>query len=245
MKNTLKHINQVHLYECLGLLYGDGSLKNAVSFANTCPKLVQHVLRFILDLGVDAKSIRVYLQVYWPWSIVTDRELIVYWTAHLSPLCSDNFKKVKRKQRVARGLRNRKEPSKFGLAEFWIYSESLRLLLLEMISKISECSNEKRFSFLRGLIAAEGSVKNDKGVLREVRIGSTKSVEQVFIRSLLQSLNIRPAPAIYTNYIAISGFFNLRRLSRYSLCSLHPEKELLFQSGYQKLEQKKQSLPGV
>ncbi len=51
-------LNKKHLFECLGLIYGDGSLKRGVSFANSCPKLISHTLTFFKDLNVDNKKIR-------------------------------------------------------------------------------------------------------------------------------------------------------------------------------------------
>ncbi len=181
-----------------------------------------------------------YIQVYKEENELSSKELIKYWTTEVEFLTGCIFKKVKRKFRTTKNLRKRKDPPLYGLVEFWIYSRQLQKTLQSYIKDVKTAENLEIIGFLRGLIAAEGSVKlNNSQVLKEIRIGSTKKTEQKFIRYLLKLIGIKAAKAEYKNYIAISNFTNFKILKKYMLYSLHPTKKLLFEVGYKELERRK------
>lgn len=237
--NSLENLDSKNVYESLGLIYGDGSLKRMVSFSNTYPELVNHILRFFKDLGISKNKIRLHIKVYRLSKELNDKELINFWKSRLDGVEDNNFIRITRKQRTTRNIRKRDEPSRYGLIEVYSYSKIIQKELQSRISEVKDLSKTSQLHFLRGLIAAEGSIKLHNEVLREVRISSTKINEQQFIREILKSVGIKPANAIYKNYIAISGFQNLILINNYQLCSLHPEKRKKFISGYKELENRK------
>ena len=223
--------------ECLGLIYGDGCLKKGISFANTCPELVTKVYRFLINLGTEKGKISIRFQTYSDTTEISDEELIEYWKQYVPGASYENFRKITRKERTTKNLRKRKKPNKEGLVEIAVYNKHLGKKLEKVILAFKDKDNKKVIAFLRGMIAAEGSIKlNEQNVLREIRISTTKEKEQKYIKEILKKLKIKANKTRYKFYISITGFERFKIFDQYHLCSLHPSKQRDFVTGFKNLK---------
>jgi len=224
----------MRLNEFLGLLDGDGCLKKRVSFANCNPKIVHDVcLKF---KRFSNKEVKAYINTYWPKDVISDEGLIRYWKKYLPDKIK--FYKIRRCIRTTRNLRKRETPKLHGTVELKIHNIKLTNKLLELLKTTKkQCLFNKHtaIGFLKGIIAAEGSVKLVDNKLRELRISSADLMEQNFLRNTLKNIGIEPSKAKYKFYIAISGLRNFKPIHKYKLFSLHPEKNEKFVQGFQNL----------
>ena len=220
------------LNEFLGLLYGDGCLKGRVSFSNSNPELVSKIHATMRK--ISNREIKVYISTYWPNEVIDDKALVTFWKKLLPG--AKRFYKIRRRKRTTKNLRNKRGPKQEGTIELTIHDAQLGKELLSLVNKAKEQSDKSEaIEFLRGVIAAEGSVKLVNGRLRELRVAAKDLKEQEILRNLLRKVGIRPSKASYKFYIAISGIKNFKAIKKYGLFSLHPEKHNKFVKGFQKL----------
>jgi len=219
----MKSKTKQELYESLGLLYGDGCLKGKVEFSNCNPELVKKIFNFIKSFGINTDKIKTYIKTYRSVSEITDEEILHYWLKYLKGAKRKNFYKIQRRKRVTQNIRKRKLPPKQGLAEIMVYNKQLcrkMNLLMKNAQKDVLKDKIKAIFFLRGIIAAEGSVKLVKEKLKEVRISSCKPKEQEYIRNVLKVVGLIPCKARYDYYIAISGIKQFEILEKNAFISL-------------------------
>ncbi len=202
--------------ETLGLIYGDGSLKSRISFANSEPSLVTRVLDDIKKFPV---AIKIHVKTF-----SDPQRSLSKWRGSLNKYQLKFYK-----------------PSKYygnstsDLAEIIIDNAELRDQLRNNIKEvINKGQKIQKSRFLTGVFAAEGSVKlwREKN-LRELRFASVH--DQDTLRKLLKDVGIECAPAMYKNYIAISGYNNFSKFKQLNLHKLHPNKKEKFEFGFYNL----------
>lgn len=185
--------------------------------------------------GLDETCISGYVKTY-GFDILGEK-LNQHWS-HATGIPLINFIKVARYNSRDKYRINKEHPPAYGRLEVYYSSVVLRDIvdnLLDVVKNISLYEENVGIDFLRGLISGEGSLKLQKGKLREARIASCSKHEQNFIRTILKFLGVKHSNAEYKFYVAISGLENFKRLKFIDAFQIHPEKKRLFDYGLRNL----------
>jgi len=214
-------------FEGLGLWQGEGSKSKGLYFGNNCPALINHFLNFVEEkLGIRRDEFRVTVNSP---NLNRKEELIKERWSELLRIPVKNFTNVCYDTRI------RKEYVQ-------VYINGIALLCLiktlhERLSKTISRIITYAASYIRGIIASEGSIHLKKsGVLSHVAI-STKNLEDIkFYKICLTTLGIKS-----TKYqekrcaFPIYGKRNFIKMLDLDLVSLHPEKKVKFENGLMKI----------
>lgn len=222
------------LIAALGIYYAEGNKSTRrwySSFSNTEQRVVIEGIKLFKTLGINSSHIRAHIKVY---NNMPEDSLIRHWSK-VTNIPEDNFIKTHRATAKLIYARNRRKPLKYGLIEVYYASVVIRDLIDNLLNKVKLLSlkNSKiRRAFLKGMFSGEGTIKLNKNKLQEIRIASCDKNEQEFIRKLLLKENIRPSNAKYKFYVGICGSENFSKINNSGIIDLHPEKKMLFDTGY-------------
>jgi len=214
-------------FEGLGLWQGEGGKSKGLYFGNNCPALINHFLNFVeRKLGIKRDEFKVTVNSP---NLNEKEETIKERWSRLLKIPRENFTKVCYDARI------RKEYAQ-------VYINGVVLLMVvktlhEKLRKIILQNTTYAASYIRGIIASEGSIHLKKsGVLSHVAI-STKNLDDMeFYKVCLMVLGIKS-----TKYqekrcaFPIYGKPNFIKMLNLGLVSLHPEKKVKFKSGLVKI----------
>jgi hypothetical protein len=129
---------------------------------------------------------------------------------------------------LRKNLRNLPEPKKFGSIKIEFHSAVLRdvvISLLEFCKKIALTKKEFAVSFLKGLLAADGSAVSD-GRTKRVVICCMSEVNKKFIKQLLNVCKINSKER--KDGVEIREEAELLKLKELNIFELHPERNRRF-----------------
>jgi hypothetical protein len=219
------------LFEGLGLRFGDGiKLQGGVNrifgFSNINLELHKHFLKFAKEcFGLDSTMFRVAITM--PPSLKNEQEKIENRISQELNIPRENFFKT-------RILERRNHP----IVDIKITSRLLAMVVQLIFEKLKDIMTAKNFSaaVLRGIIASEGNVKlaSNSSRLGEITIAAKDKDKRLFIRKLLENLEILPdkdKEIRGMECVLITGLSNFKIMKKWNLCKLHPEKEATFNLG--------------
>jgi len=227
------------LFEIIGFLIGDGSIKNvrSIRFTNSEPSVLSHCISFFQTLGLGSRFWKA--QIIWsgqgePSEEIKD-ECRNFWYKHLN-LPKENIKSVL----WSKGKSNSKYN---GSARIFIDNAILEEIFVESLVrwikkkvKDEELNSEILKSLLRGILAAEGSITSFNGVVRSVTISfNPHSDEEILFRTILHKLKITTLPTHKNkNEFGIGGWNNFLKLFHMRAFELHARKNRLFIDSFMK-----------
>lgn len=223
-------INEL-LFEGFGLRFGDGSKTikgefKVFGFTNNQIKLHKHFLKFSKNC-FDIESSDFNVKIMIPHQLKEEIGKIETNVSKELNIPREKFWKTQ--------IKNLNKPC----IEIVIYSTLLGFIIKSIFEKLKTIMllNENFIaSFLRGLIASEGSVSlGVRKRLEMISIAAKEENERDFIRKLLLSLNIIPNKD-GDETVLITGLSNFKIMKQWKLCSLHPDKFNRFISGLKKIK---------
>lgn len=215
----------------LGLIYGDGrtsmSEACAFTFTNKEPELVKTILDFLEDcFGIARKN------VSWHTNLNTDMKNNHEYINE----CEKNWQDYcgLEKEKIRNISWSDKVKAKYGIVHINYFNSSFRMIiqtLVESIQKYAEVVSEFSIPYIKGLIAAEGSVilKRKTGGLDSISIGNISQDGLRHFSSCLSCIGIDNS--IKVKEIRIHGWRNFLKIQRFGLTDLYPEKRAKFESG--------------
>lgn len=198
--------------------------------SNTSPKVVNHILNYFdksklirlddwnITIDVNGKNIFCKKEKY-------EKKIKNYWY----PLLKVDNLNIKNIRWCKYG--SNLNPN-FGQINLAYSNKTLNKVIFYLIIYIKEnVLNNKQDSmdFLRGLIAAEGSINKDKnGFLKSVRIASKLEEERKFYQALFRKINIKSKLYKNNHNIASNGLNNFLLCLKYDLFGLHEKRNCIF-----------------
>ena len=219
------------LFEGLGLLMGDGikfsqGQFKIFGFSNNQIELHEHFLLFSKDIfGLEPELFRARVMIASESQDMIDE--IVREFSKRTKIPIKNFNKPE--------IRRVRKPC-FDIQFCSIILGTIIQILLKNLHDSLISNRIFAASFLRGLIASEGSV--DLGIrerLEVISIAAKRSSERTFIKTLLKVLQIVPDKD-GDGVVLITGFSNFKIMSRWNLLKLHPEKHSKFKLGISRIK---------
>lgn len=219
------------LISLMGFWLGDG-LKGCkggsirtVSFTNSDPTVVKWAMKVFEIFNLSPAQLTASVSVR-TLSEANEDEIKKFWseiTGIPTHKISVNVRKSLRKN-----LRNLPLPKEFGSIKIEFHSAVLRdiiISLLEFCKNISLQSKLFAFSFLKGLLAADGS-SVDRGIV----ISSMNTSNKSFIRKLLKICGINPKER--KDGIEISKRRDLLKMKDMNIFEIHPERNQRFMNSF-------------
>ncbi|MBD3263073.1 hypothetical protein GF374_01695 [Candidatus Woesearchaeota archaeon] len=217
------------LMESMGLYFGDGQKAitsksyQAMRFANSDARIIKKFLKALQKLKVKNNNLKVYVRIS---TLRKNTKPIAFWSK-ITNIPKKNFYKIswqKSKHKTSKAAQK-------GTITLILANSSFRLVfdaLYKHIKTLAKYNKDVAAPFLRGIIAADGTVYFD-GRHREVSIAAKYKKDRIYIKKLLSLLEILPNKDNLTptkEAVTITGFSNLTKIQKHNLCSLHPKKEL-------------------
>lgn len=171
------------LYAGEGNTYTKSGHNSSISLGNTEPAIIKNFLKWINSLTLG--NIVVY-SIDYNGTLENKLQLIDYWSKILPDL--PNKVHIRYRPNLKSGLINN-----FGMLRISIKNTVLKPFILNIVNsakKLALTKKEWAIFYLRGLLAAEGSVYS-KERLKAVTIGSTNPAERKFISQLLEFLELK------------------------------------------------------
>ena len=230
--------NAILLAELTGFYFGDGNTSQEIrSFRlNNCePSILNHSLNILHELGIERNKIKV--QIIYSSDKEIDSEIkrrcINYWHQIL---------KIKKAQITSvNRSKNKRESLRYGSARIYVDNSALVEVMLHGLLKkfvkiVENPKSDLEFKitegFLRGLLAAEGSVILEKDSLRKVGISfNPYSNDAEFYKKILENLNIS-WKFIHGNELMIHKFENFKKLFELNAFALHRKRNEKFLLGF-------------
>jgi hypothetical protein len=208
-----------------GLKSSKGGSSRTVAFTNSEPQIVNWVMRIfeIFNIEKEKLSASVTLRAT---SEVNIEEVKEFWSK-ITGIPKDKISVNVRKS-LRKNLRNLPQPKKFGSIKIEFHSAVLRdviISLLEFCKKIALTKKEFAVSFLKGLLAADGSAVSD-GRTKRVVICCMSEVNKKFIKQLLNVCQINSKER--KDGVEIRGEAELLKLKELNIFELHPERNRRF-----------------
>jgi hypothetical protein len=215
----------------MGFWFGDG-LKSSkggsartVSFTNSNPSVVKWAMKVFEIFNILPAQLTASVSVI-ALSKVNKNRVREFWskiTGIPARKISVNVRKSLRKN-----LRNLPLPKKFGSIKIEFHSAVLRDIvmgLLEFCKNISLQNKSFAFSFLKGLLAADGS-SVDRGIV----ISSMNHLNKNFIQKLLKVCGVNSKER--KDGIEISDKRDLLKMKNKNIFEIHPERNQRFMNSF-------------
>ena len=236
-------------WEALGILQGEMKKSNKnlgyanTSFTNSNPDIVNHVLDFFEEFfNIKRNSWRITIifnSKDFPLRHKEEFESKIrnFWINNLK-VPNENFTKTYFNQR------KRAVQSKSGSVNLKycnsVYASFFKNML-ENLKGIIENDRTVSQSYIRGLIAAEGSSYIKNGFLNSVEIGASRDEDFEHYKKCLRVIGIKRAWK-GNNAIKICGWDNFYELWKIKAFKLHKKRELKFTEGFLKNEETRKLL---
>jgi hypothetical protein len=235
-----RHITDCHrLIEVLGFFFGDGSTEGvrSVRFTNCEPSTLQKSIEVFKNIGVPVNRWKVQVLYSGPSKILKGREFLLknFWQKQLG-VPRENIKSILYSK-------SKHDSTKSSSARIFIDNAILSELLIngllpKIIPLIKNPKNEEELvlakDFLRGVLAAEGSVQLVKGSLRRLTLSfDPNSEERNIFKALLLNAGVSKIGE-YTNRneLDVRGWDNFKIFHKEELFKLHDRMNNLFNSGF-------------
>ncbi len=234
-----KEIDVVKISELVGFYFGDGSTSKGIrSFRlNNCePSILNYCLNVLEEIGIARDRFKVQVIYSTNKEEITDhikKRCIYYWSQILS-INKDKIVSVNKSK-------NGRETLKYGSARVFIDNAVLVEIFLNGILKEflkiiqkpkNKLENNISAGFLRGLLAAEGSIILRKNSLSSIGIAFNPHNEDVDLyKNLLSNLGLSWT-FIHGNELVIHKFKNFKRLFELDAFKLHDKRNEKFMLGF-------------
>jgi len=214
---------------------GKGTYHGSISLGNSEPSIIKIFLKWINSFLICSRA---HYRIKYNGTSFDEKKLKSFWSDKLN----ENFDNIDISLRkdYGSGLVNNN-----GVLDIRINNTVLKpfiINLLDNVKKITLMNKEWCKSYLKGLIASEGSVYSNR-TLKAVGIGVTKPKERDFIKRLLKILDIKFCEG--KNQLLIIGwqsFYNLLRYGAFDILQINNHsKKKRFLEGF-KNHQKTQKL---
>lgn len=212
-------------WETFGILFGEMMRKGRrISVSNTSPRVINCILNYfdksnLIKLDDWTVTININGRNICDNKLVYEKKIKDYWS---SVLLYCNIKAVR-----WCNYNSTLNPN-FGQINLDYNNKSLTKIIFYLIKFIRENvlrNKQDSMDFLRGLIAAEGSVDKDKrNILQDVKIASKLKEEREFYHALLQKINIKSKIYEGNHNIRSGGFQNFILFLEYKLFDLHEKR---------------------
>lgn len=232
-----------NFYEIIGMYFGDGlkslsgSGNRQIYFANTEWNLHKAWVDFLNKFDISKNELHYQIQIGERNEKFDKDKIKKYWSDKLN-LPLENFNKV--------SIKKNKRTKQNVVLLIAFYSKIYSLLFRNLYNwclenKLKQTKNI--VSFVKGLFAAEGSVRVTKtGVIHSVGISAGTHEKREFIRKLLKRLNIRSVNSSKRREVQITGYINFYFFKKLKLHITHPEKLERFNICFSKM---KKNAPGL
>ena len=237
--NIKNFINADKLAELMGFYFGDGTTCKTIRslrLTNSEPSALDYCLEIFEAMGIERHNFKVQV-IY-----CTDKEI----TCEIKSRCVEFWSSALRinKENIVSVTKsnNKKETLAHGSARIFLDNTVLVEILLHGLLKgiLQRISNpekdiDKRLlnGFMRGLLAAEGSViLNKNGSVVKIGIAhDPHSDELELYRKWLANLGIRPG-ANKGNELYVYGFDNIRKFYEIDAFKMHNKRNAIFVKGF-------------
>jgi len=223
-------------YEVMGMYFGDGlkSLSGSgdrqIFFANTEVALHSKWIDFLEGLGVHRSKLKYQIQIGEKNGAFDETKVKNYWVKNLN-VPKENFNKINIKKK------KRTKPNGVLVIAFYskIFSQIFRNIYKYCLSELK--ARKKIVSFVRGLFAAEGSVKLNKNqIIHSLGISAGFHNKREEIRNLLKKIGIFSVNNSDRRDVQITGYFNFLKFHQLNLQTLHPKKQTKFDHAFKKMK---------
>lgn len=229
-----------NLFEVFGLLQGEGYKKTPIGgtrleFVNCDKDIIKFFLKFFKErFNIPIKKWDAYINyVHNKNNLKSHNQLVSHWSNE-TKIPEDNF----RKTQYLKGKCIRSAP--FGTLHILIPSCVLGEICLGILDhlEILSTKNEKyAATFLRGLMAADGSATEMQykqyKTLKTTVLAIENQEEIDLYKKILHKLNIVVKDySTHSGVLGISGWDNFYRLAKIDVFKLHRRKENIFKQGF-------------
>ncbi|MBU3940688.1 MAG: hypothetical protein KKH88_02040 [Nanoarchaeota archaeon] len=223
-------------FEVLGLLQGEmnKTQNGCITFANSEPKIINKVLKwFEKECDISKNNWKWYLAINMQepsdklYKYKIENKIIRYWLDKTKIKVENSYPKKISYRRV---VHNKLKKAYYGclMVEFKnnLFSQIFKKFLKTIVyDNLIEEDKENIKAFMRGIIAAEGSIAyHSRSWHYAVHISAIERKEREIYKKCLSKLSINAK--IYNNYkeILISEKQNLIQLLNQRLITIHPKK---------------------
>ncbi len=213
-------------FEGLGLQQGDGtqSLSDVhITFTNGCEDLVIHQIDWFKKLGISTWVLRFYPEI--PNDKLSDFYQI-----------KNKLISIGIKQLQFRKGKSKLSNTKNVLIQLVFHNKLFKLAYLYLLYNSRDIILKNKdwiTSYLKGILASEGSVKvrKDSRLLSAIKISASSENTRNFYKNCLRSIGIIPSKDELTKgseAVMITKLENYKKILEMDLLSLHPKKQERF-----------------
>jgi len=226
-----------NFFEVMGLYFGDGlksisgSGSRQIFFANTEPELHIKWINFLEKIDVSRHLMKNQIQIGEKNGKFNESKVINYWVNNLN-LQKENFNKIS----IKKGKRSK--PNGILTIAFYnkIFSQTFRNIYKYGLSNLTE--EKMIIPFLRGLFAAEGSVRiNKNNSVHSLGISAGTHGKREQIKNLLNKIDINSVNNSDRREVQITGYINFLKFKQLNLHTLHPNKKVKFNCAFLSMKQ--------